>query len=384
MPAVELGDMLGHARCHGYAVGAFTVPGLDVARGVLAAAERARAPVVLAVDPASDEEAALESRLAGLVTAVDAASVPAALLYGPAPDAAAVRRAARLGCGGLLARPPEGEFTAAVTAVRQQVVEAATCRLTVIASPHPDESGRTPAAEAAALSQRTACHALEVAIAGHAEEGQRSRTDYARLRQLGETTECPLAVSADGRATDDRIRRMVAQGAAQIGFSEGLARAAADALRAAAPAYENLSRAVRDGVSAWSGERMRATGSAGRAAEVLSRCRERRTVEELLIQEETASPDAVEQTVRAGEATLRAAPGVRTVHGYRVDGAQGRSQVVWRVELCHPAARAEFADHLRRLPGGPIRHLSLEPAGDCPEAVATQEDAERLLATGHG
>jgi len=383
MPAVELGDMLGHARCHGYAVGAFSIPGLEVARGVLAAAERARAPVVLVVDPTTDEEAALESLLAALVTAVDAASVPAAILYGPVADPAAVRRAARLGCGGVLARPPEGEFTATVAALRDQVAEAASCRLTVIASPHPDETGRTPAAEATALCQRTGSHALEVAIAGPAGEGRRPRTDYSRLRQLGEGTECPLVVSADGTDSEDRIRRMVAQGAAQIGFSEGPSRTAAEALRATAPTYENLGRAVRDAVSAWSGERMRTMGSAGRAAEVLSRCRERRTVEELLIQE-TATTEALEQTVRAGEATLRSAPGVRAVHGYRVDGAQGPSQIVWRVELCHPAAREQFGEHLRRLPGEPIRHLPLEPAGACPEARAPEEFPERLLATSHG
>lgn len=383
MPAVELGDMLGHARCHGYAVGAFTVPGLEVARGVLAAAERARAPVVLVVDPTTDEEAALESLLAGLVTAVDAASVPAAILYGPVSDARAVRRAARLGCGGVLARPPEGEFTATVAALREQVAEASTCRLTVIACPQPDESGRTPAAEATALCQRTGSHALEVAITGASGEGRRARTDYSRLRQLGEATECPLVVPADGTDTDDRIRRMVAQGAAQIGFSEGLSRTAAEALRATAPAYENLGRAVRDAVSAWSGERMRTMGSAGRAAEVLSRCRERRAVEELLIQD-AAPSEALEQTVRAGEATLRAAPGVRAVYGYRVGGAQGESQVVWRVELCHPAAREEFGAHLRQLPGERIRHLPLEPAGACAQARATEEVPDHVLAGSNG
>ena len=57
MPAVELGDMVGHARRHGYAVGAFTVHGLDVAHDVLAAAERARAPVVLTLDPGTEGEA---------------------------------------------------------------------------------------------------------------------------------------------------------------------------------------------------------------------------------------------------------------------------------------------------------------------------------------
>ncbi|MGM0411821.1 MAG: class II fructose-bisphosphate aldolase [Pseudomonadota bacterium] len=363
MPTVELGDMLGHARCHGYAVGAFTVPGLEIARGILTAAERARAPVVLVVDPAADEPAALESQLAGLVAATEASTIPAALLWGPVGEAAEVHRAARLGCGGVLAAPRENAFAPAVNAVRDLVSAAATCRLTVVTTPLADESGRTPAAEAAALAERTRSDALQVAI-NTPGKGARSRLDYNRLRQIHEASDRPLAVTADAGTGDDQIRRMVAQGVAQVGFAEGVARAATEALRNADPTLDALSRTVRSAVAAWSGDRMRATGSAGRAAEVLSRCRERTAVEELLIQEAADAP-AVERALRAGGEILRGAPGVRAVHGYRTTDEGGSPRAVWRVELCHPAARQEFADHLPQLPGGPVRHLPLEASSAC-------------------
>ena len=42
-------DMLGHAYRHGYAVGAFGVVSWNVLEGVVAAAEKMRAPIILSI-----------------------------------------------------------------------------------------------------------------------------------------------------------------------------------------------------------------------------------------------------------------------------------------------------------------------------------------------
>ena len=49
MPLVDMKDMLQHAYRHGYAVGAFDLVSLDFLEGIMAAAERVRAPVILSL-----------------------------------------------------------------------------------------------------------------------------------------------------------------------------------------------------------------------------------------------------------------------------------------------------------------------------------------------
>ncbi len=49
MALVDIRDLLQHANAHGYAVGAFDLVGLEFLDGVLCAAERARAPVPVAI-----------------------------------------------------------------------------------------------------------------------------------------------------------------------------------------------------------------------------------------------------------------------------------------------------------------------------------------------
>lgn len=49
MPLVNMKDMLQHAYDHGYAAGAFDLVSLEFLEAILAAAERARAPVILSL-----------------------------------------------------------------------------------------------------------------------------------------------------------------------------------------------------------------------------------------------------------------------------------------------------------------------------------------------
>ena len=49
MPIVDMKGMLSHAYANGYAVGAFDVVSLDFISGVMDAAERTQAPVILSL-----------------------------------------------------------------------------------------------------------------------------------------------------------------------------------------------------------------------------------------------------------------------------------------------------------------------------------------------
>ena len=49
MPLINMKQMLEHAYSQGYAVGAFDLVNLDFLQGILEAAERCRAPVILSL-----------------------------------------------------------------------------------------------------------------------------------------------------------------------------------------------------------------------------------------------------------------------------------------------------------------------------------------------
>ena len=79
MPLVNMKDMLQHAYDHGYAVGAFDLVSLEFLEGILAAAERARAPVILSLAESHFEYFDFELIMPAVEAAAKRASVPVAI-----------------------------------------------------------------------------------------------------------------------------------------------------------------------------------------------------------------------------------------------------------------------------------------------------------------
>ena len=75
MPLVDMKELLQHAYRHGYAVGAFDLVSLDFLQGVMAAAERARSPVILSLAEFHFETIDIEL----LMPAVEAAATRASM-----------------------------------------------------------------------------------------------------------------------------------------------------------------------------------------------------------------------------------------------------------------------------------------------------------------
>ncbi|MDA8191264.1 MAG: class II fructose-bisphosphate aldolase, partial [Gammaproteobacteria bacterium] len=69
MPLVDMKDMLAHAYANGYAVGAFELADLDFLPTVLAAAESARAPVILRVAKPRSQDAVFAWAMAAVEAA---------------------------------------------------------------------------------------------------------------------------------------------------------------------------------------------------------------------------------------------------------------------------------------------------------------------------
>lgn len=115
MPLVDLHDLLQHAREHRYAVASFDVADLESLDDVVAAAERCRAPVVLAIDARRFERPRrARALLAAMHAAARDAAIPLALyLDGGAGDDLVIE-AIRRGCNGVSLRPDRQALAAAL------------------------------------------------------------------------------------------------------------------------------------------------------------------------------------------------------------------------------------------------------------------------------
>ena len=79
MALVNLRDMLNHAYRNGYAVGAFDLVSLDFLEGIMSAAERCRAPVILSLAESHFDYFDFDLLMPAVETAARRASVPVAI-----------------------------------------------------------------------------------------------------------------------------------------------------------------------------------------------------------------------------------------------------------------------------------------------------------------
>jgi len=365
MPLVDMKDMLQHAYDHGYAVGAFDLVSLDFLQGILSAAERARAPVILSLAESHYGYFDFELIMPAVEAAAKRASVPVAihLDHGSSPESAV--HAIKFGCNGVMVDASHTDFGENVRITRQVVETAHACGITVEgelgyvpgvegedAERHPGEVAYTTLAEARAYVERTGVDCLAVSIGTvHGHMKGKPKLDYQRLKQINETLGLPLVIHGGSGLSDNQFRRLITNGIAKINYYTALADAAGDSIRANARAdragsYTCLMKGVQDAVSTEVENRMRLWGSAGRAAEVLSRCRPWLPVEHLIIYNvENADETRIEMMMAEGRQVLGAIPGVREVVTGKAVRENEKYRYTWLVRFCHPAVIESYRTH---------------------------------------
>ncbi|HFD79991.1 MAG TPA: ketose-bisphosphate aldolase [Gammaproteobacteria bacterium] len=377
MPIVDMKDMLQHAYDHGYAVGAFDLVSLDFLEGILAAAERARAPVILSLAESHFDYFDFDVIMPAVEAAAKRASVPVAihLDHGASCDSAV--HGIRLGCNGVMVDASHEDFGENVRITRSLVDMAHACGVPVEgelgyvpgvegedAERHPGELACTTPAEARAYVERTGVDFLAVSIGTvHGRMKGKPRLDYQRLKQINEALSVPLVIHGGTGLSDDQFRRLIGNGVAKINYYTAVAEVAGSAIRSRLRAdrgsgYTGLLQDVREAVSSEVEHRMRQWGSAGRAAEVLSRCRSWLPVEHVIVYNvEGMDEMQVEMMMAEGRRVLGAIPGVREVISGRAVQEKARYRYSWLVRFCHPAvidsyrvhpAHVAFADRLFR------------------------------------
>ena len=365
MPLVNMKDMLQHAYDHNYAVGAFDLVSLDFLEGIMLAAEKARAPVILSLAESHYEFFDFELVMPAVVAAARRAEVPVAihLDHGASLDSAV--RAINLGCNGVMVDASHHDFPKNVDITRAVVDMAHACGVPVEgelgyvpgvegedAERHPGEVEYTTLAEAKAYVERTDVDFLAVSIGTvHGHMKGKPRLDYQRLKQINEALQMPLVIHGGTGLSDDQFRRLICNGVAKINYFTALSDAAAkqvkkNAGKANGSGYTGLQRGVKDAVAEEVERCMRLWGSAGRAAEVLARCQPWQPVEHLIIYNvEGIDKEGVESMMAEGRRVLSAIPGVLEVFTGEAVQEDASYRYTWLVRFCHEKVIDSYREH---------------------------------------
>lgn len=365
MPLVDMRDMLHHAYRNGYAVGAFDLVSLDFLEAIVKAAERCHSPVILSLAESHFEYYDFELAMAATEAAARRAQVPVAihLDHGASLDSAV--HAIRLGANGVMVDASHEPFLENVERTRAVVAMAHACGVPVEgelgyvagvegedAEKHPGEVVYTSVEEAKAYVERTGVDFLAVSIGTvHGRLRGRPKLDFERLTRINQELGIPLVIHGGTGLADEQFRRLIANGVAKINYYTALADAAGARIRANAHAdaragYSGLLKGVRAAIAEEVERGMRLWGSAGRAAEVLMRCRPWRSVQHVILYNvEGAEDPDVEAMMERGREVLGRIPGVRRVEtGWAVTD-KPRYRFCWIVEFAHEEVIASYRNH---------------------------------------
>ncbi len=365
MPLVDMKDMLQHAYDHGYAVGAFDLVSLDFLEGIMTAAERARAPVVLSLAESHFGYFDFELMMPAVEAAAKRASVPVAihLDHGTSLDSAI--NAINSGCNGVMVDASHADLGENIRTTKSVVDMAHACGIPVEgelgyvpgvegedADHHPGDVAYTMLAEAKAYVERTGVDFLAVSVGTvHGHMKGKPKLDYQRLKQINESLAIPLVIHGGTGLSDDQFRRLIANGVAKINYYTALADAASTSIKCSIKAdrscnYTGMVKDVPTAISLEVEHCMRLWGSAGRAAEVLSRCKPWLPVEHLIVYNvEGIDEYRTEMMMAEGRRVLGAIPGVREVMTGEAIQEKAKYRYTWLVRLCHPAVIDSYREH---------------------------------------
>lgn len=365
MAIVHLGDMLGHAYRNGYAVGGFHLFSLESLAGVVAAAEQCRAPVILNVAQTHADLFDVQTLVAAAENAAARASVPVALQFDHGNSVKAATEAIRWGCNGVMFDGSQRDLPDNIDRTREVVAMAHDCGVPVegivgcIAGEHHpgtheygSRAALTSVEEARAFFERTGVDSLAVSVGTcHGRSEGKCKLDLQRIAKIRSVVDVPLVVHGGTGLTEEQIRRLSATGVAKINYYTALVDVAQ------ATIVDNLRKnrnsgiinplaGVPEAIQAQVEIQLRALSSAGRAAEVLLRCRPWQPLEHVIFfNVSTSVPVDIQHVMTQGRRVLSEIPGVRRVNTGRALKAEAAYRFCWLVQFVHPAVVDSYREH---------------------------------------
>lgn len=274
---VTLREVLKDAQEKRYGVGLFNTVNLEMAKGVLAAAEALKSPVIIGTAEVLLPYASLEELTYFLLPMARKASVPVVLHYDHGLTEEKILEALKLGFSSIMYDCSTDSYENNIGRVAQMVkiarlfgasVEGELGHVGANESSTGDDSIYTQPEEALDFVQRTGVDALAVAIGtAHGAYKEKPRLDIRRLAQIAGMVPTPLVLHGGSGLSDEDFQNCVANGIAKINIFTDINCAAAKA------AHDNwqegrgltdLQNQITEAVKQETMKKMRVFGSAGR------------------------------------------------------------------------------------------------------------------------
>lgn len=274
---VTLREVLKDAQAKHYGVGLFNTVNLEMAKGVLAAAEELKSPVIIGTAEVLLPYASLEELTYFLLPMAQKASVPVVLHYDHGLTEEKILEALKLGFSSIMYDCSTDSYENNIGRVAQMVkitrlfgasVEGELGHVGANESSTGDDSIYTQPEEALDFVHRTGVDALAVAIGtAHGAYKEKPRLDIQRLARIAQMVPTPLVLHGGSGLTDEDFRNCVANGIAKINIFTDINCAAAQAAHdswQAGRGLTDLQNEITEAVKQETMKKMRVFGSAGR------------------------------------------------------------------------------------------------------------------------
>ena len=251
MPIVPMTELLEAAERGSYAVGCYNAVSIEMIRGVLTGAERARAPVILCHAQLHFGLVPVETISAALCDLAEHATVPVAILLDHGEDLDTVERTIGLGFNSVMidgSKLPYDEnlfLTRRVTARAHELgasVEGELGRVTrprsagAMGDDEDDAATKselyTDVEQAVDFVSKTGIDALAAAFGtAHGVYQQEPKIDFSRISELRQATGVPIVMHGGSGLTASQFRDSVRAGVRKVNYYSGMSLNAVSKLR---------------------------------------------------------------------------------------------------------------------------------------------------------
>lgn len=242
MPLVNLKNVLEKAEEERYAVGSFDVFNTEMLKGVIAAAEETRSPVILAFAQVFEDTITLESFAPVMVRMAEKATVPVVVHLDHASTFEYLSRAVECGFSSVMIDASEMPFDDNVAATKKVIELCRRADVSVEAElghvtggetvDNDDEYIYTDVGEAELFVRETGVDALAVAIGTvHGVYRKKPVLSLQCLKEIKERTQIPIVLHGGSGLSDDDFKATIAYGVSKINIFTDLMLAAMDRVR---------------------------------------------------------------------------------------------------------------------------------------------------------
>lgn len=245
MPLVTTKSMLLDARKRGYAVGAFNANNLELVQGIVMAAEKENAPVIIQVSQGGAEYAGVEEMAAIVKVIAAKAKVPVALHLDHGVDFVYNMLCLRSGYTSLMYDGSQLSFEDNIRITREIVDAAHAVGIPVEAElgkvpkdpskvfgPEELKKYMTKPEEAKEFVDKTHIDSLAVAVGSmHKMKTQAAKLDIERIKAIRQTVSVPLVLHGASGVRDEEVGKAIEAGICKINVATHLTQVFTEVIR---------------------------------------------------------------------------------------------------------------------------------------------------------